>query len=168
MQNGIDTNCHPDPDRRAVLRFDDRLSGGDRAFVTVVFRFRSPFTQNAGRPADHHRAIIERGIFDERAGKQTVLECRRVNERLHRRAGRTPRLKRAIVLVVFEIAPANEHEDSGRLIIQRDQRALQIIGRHRLVRHRYLFRALEPIRVNVVGRVIVTRMLLRFREMFAN
>ena len=66
---------------------------------------------------------------------------------------------------MLEIAPANEDENSGRLIIQRDQRALQIIGRHRLVRHGYLFRALEPTRVNVVGRVTVTGVFLGFREM---
>ena len=62
-------------------------------------------------------------------GKQSFLERRRVNERLHRRARRSLRLQRAIVLVVLEIPPTDERENSAGLIVERDHRALQILRR---------------------------------------
>src|SRR5205807_7202762 len=127
LEDGIDTGGHTNADRRAVLRFYERRPRRDRSFVTVLLRFGSPFTENAGRAADHDRAVIERGIVDERSREQAVLERRRVNERLDRGAGGPPRLQRAIILVVLEIASADQDQDSGSLIIERDQGALQII-----------------------------------------
>ena len=62
-------------------------------------------------------------------GIETVLESRRVNKRHDRRAGRASRLQRAIVLVVLEIAAADEREDAAGLVIERDDRALKIIRR---------------------------------------
>ena len=111
------------------FRFRERLARGDRPFVAVVRALRSPFAENAGRAADHDRAIIERGIFHDRSGKHSLLERSRKNKRRHRRAGRPFRLQRAIVLVVLEIAAADERENAAGLIIQRDDGALQIFRR---------------------------------------
>ena len=131
LDDRIDADGHADADRGAVLRFGERLPRGHRSFVTVLLGFRSPFAENAGGPADHDRAIIERGIFDQRAGEQAVLEGGRVNERLDRGAGGPPGLEGAVKLVVLEIASADEDQDAGGLVIERDERALQIIGRGR-------------------------------------
>src|SRR6202030_68223 len=101
---------------------------------------------------------------DERSGKQSVLEGGGVNEWFDRGAGGAPGLERAVVLVVLEIASADEDKDAGGLVVERDERALQIIGRDGDVRHRQLFRALVSVRVDLVGGVIVAGMLFRFRE----
>ena len=165
LQHRIDADRHADADRRAVLRFRQRPARRHRSFIPVFLRLGSPFAENPSRAADHDRAIIERRIFDERSGKQSVFESGCVNERLDRGAGGTARLERAVVLVVLEIATADQNEDSRRLVIERDQRALQIIGRHTDVRDRELFGALITVRVDVVGRVTVAGVFLGFREM---
>ena len=131
LNDGIEPGVHADADGGAVFRFRERLARGDRAFVTVVCALRSPFAENAGRAADHDGAIIERGIFHDRAGEESFLKSRRVNKRQHRRARRAPRLERAVILVVLEIASADERENAAGLVIQRDDRALQIFGRRR-------------------------------------
>ena len=64
-------------------------------------------------------------------GKKPLLEGRRVNERRDRGAGRTLRLEGAIVFVVLEIAPADEGEDAAGLVVECDDRALQIFRRGR-------------------------------------
>src|SRR4029450_5750006 len=52
-----------------------------------------------------------------------------VNERKHRCSSWPPGLQRAVVLVVLEIAPAHEHHDVSRLVIEPDHRALKIFRR---------------------------------------
>src|SRR5204863_10212967 len=60
LNDGVDADSHPDPDRGAVLRFHQRLARGHRPFVTVVLGFGAPFAEDPGRSADHDGAIIER------------------------------------------------------------------------------------------------------------
>ena len=120
-----------DANGRAILRFRERFPRRDRPFVTVVSRLRSPFAENAGRAADHDGAIIERGILHERAREKSFREGRGINERDASRCRPGVGLERAIVFVMLEIAAADEREDAAGLIIERDDRALQIFRRRR-------------------------------------
>ena len=111
--------------------FDEGFARGNRTFVTVVRILRSPFAENAGRAADHDGAIIERGIFDQRSREKAFLEGGGINKGKHRRAGGAPRLQRAIVFVMLEIAPTDERKDPAGPIVERDDRALQVFRRRR-------------------------------------
>ncbi len=129
LGDGVEPGVGADADGRAVLRFGQRLARGDLAFVAVVRVLRSPFAEDAGRAADHDGAIIERGIFHQRAGKKSFRESRGVNKRQHRGAGRAARLEGAVVFVMLEIAPADEGKDAAASVVERDDRALQIFRR---------------------------------------
>ena len=67
---------------------------------------------------------------------------------------------------MLEIAAADQDEDAGALIVERDERPLQIIGRNRHGRHRELFRVAIARRERFISRMAVTRMLLDRGEMF--
>ena len=59
LNDGLNPNRHPDPDCGAVFRFHQRLARSHRSFVTVILGFRSPFTENPSRAADHDGTIIQ-------------------------------------------------------------------------------------------------------------
>ncbi len=64
-------------------------------------------------------------------------------------------MQSAIVLIVFEIAAAHEHENAPGFVIESDDRSLQILER-RLTRHRAVrFRFAKICRVLGVGLMIV-------------
>ena len=164
LQHGVHARHHPEPHRGAVLRFCERLPRRDRTFVAVIRAFRSPFPENARRAADHDRAIIERGIFHHRSRIKPFLERRRIHERQHRRPGRALRLERAIILAVLKIAPAHEREDAPRFVIERNDRALQILRCRVRIHDPLLFRVLVTLREGRVGLVLVTGRLLHLIE----
>ena len=116
-----------DADGRAVLRFGERFPRRDRALIAIVGVLRAPFAENARRAADHDRAIIERGILHQRAGKESLLEGCGINERKHRRAGWPASLESTVVFVMLEVAPTHQGENATGLVVERNDRALQII-----------------------------------------
>src|SRR5947209_9097270 len=59
LQYRIHPRRHPDANRCAILRFDERLARGDWPFVTIILGLRPPLAEDAGRPANHDGAIIE-------------------------------------------------------------------------------------------------------------
>src|SRR5207245_6196034 len=71
--------------------------------------------------------------FHQRSGIHSFLESSRVNERQHCSPGGPAGLQRAVVLVVFEIATAYQHQNVTGGVVQADDCALQILG-CRLVR----------------------------------
>ena len=66
---------------------------------------------------------------------------------------------------MLEIATADEHEDAGGLVIECDEGALQIIGRHAHVRNGELLGVAVATGEGFVGRVAVTGMLFHLGEM---
>ena len=129
------------------------------ALITVLRALRPPFTEDSSCAANHDRAIIERRIFHERSREHSFFKRGRVNQRQHRSSGWSLRLQRAVVLVVFEIAAANQDQDVSSLVIKPNHRALQIFRRwligHRAVR----FRFAEIRRVIRISLVLVIGML---------
>ena len=167
FQDVIQPRIRADADGRAVLRSGQGLARSDDAFVAILLIFRSPLAQDASGPADHDRAIVHGRVVHRRSRIISVLKRRRVDERFHGRAGRPPRLRGPVVLVVLEIAPAHEHEHSARLVIQRQDRTLQIF-RGRLTGHGVTgLGFLEVGRVLGIRLMVIPRMLLGLVQVLA-
>ena len=98
-------------------------------------------------------------------GIHSLLKRRRINKRRHRRAGRPFRLQRAIVLIVLEIAAADERENSASLIIQCERRRPANIPAPAASRFGVSFAKFCG--VFGVGLMIVTGMFFRLIEMRA-
>src|SRR5207237_3872875 len=100
----VDSGVHPEAHGRTIFRIRECLACGDWPLVAVLRTLRSPFTENSSRPADHDRAIIERGILHHRARENSILKGGCENKRCHHRTSWMPRLKREVVLVQLTIA----------------------------------------------------------------
>ena len=122
-------------------------------------RLRTPFAEDAGRAADHDGAVVERGIFDHRAGEEAFRKRGRINEGQHGGSGRAARLESAVVFVMLEIAAPYQREDAAGPVIERDDRALQIFRRGRrlaLFVRRFASALLQELHILGVGLMIVT------------
>src|ERR1700730_17736386 len=167
LRDFIESRVHADTDSCAVLRFGKSLAGRRRTLVADVYAFPTPFAKNYGRATDHDLSIIELRCFHHGSRIHSILECGRVNKWFHRCAGGTLGLQRAIVLIVFEIAAAHQHQDGAGFVIEPNDGALQILRRRLTRRRAARFRLAKIRRVLGVGLMIVTGMLLGLIETLA-
>ena len=165
LQHCVDSRVHSQADRCAIFGFGQCLPRCHRAFITVVSAFWTPFAKNSRCATDHHRAIIQRRILNQRSGVHSFLESGGVNKRRHCSSGGPAGLQRTVVLVVLEIASAYQHENVTSRVVEANDGALQIFGRG-LIRHfTVCLRLAKGSRVSGVSLVIILRTLLNRFEM---
>ena len=127
----VEPRGQPEPHRGRVLGFDQGVVRRDRAFILVVGGFRPPFPEDAGHSADHHLPVVEGRVLVNAAGENPLLKGRRIDNREKAGPGRAVGEQGAVVLIVGEIASADQSEHATGGVIQSHERPLEVGGRRK-------------------------------------
>src|SRR5262249_20402578 len=86
--HGIDPGDPADAHSGSILRYREPIPPRDRAFGPIAYGLGSAFAKDGSGAADHHRALIQCGLFPQRCWQKAFAEGSRINEGEHRGPGR--------------------------------------------------------------------------------
>ena len=154
------------------MPLDQRLAGGNRSLVFVFGALDTPFTENSGITADHDEAIVEAGVFNDLAWKDSLFVCRSKDERRKRRSRRATGHRRTVIFAVLEISSTDHRQNASRGVLQGQRSSLEILRLRHLYEQvptiEFFFNRLDRLAVCFEGDMSIVGTAFHFRKRLAD